>query len=476
MRRRDFLKTGLYGATAAGSLALGLPMRGVWAAGTPVIPRTLVDIMLYGGADLRYAFVPVPDHPDTGYVQQFWNARKGLFAQHYPDYAAMYSDRYQTVIDPLSGLAFGIHNSCGWLRDQFNNGNVAIVSNVFGSLNRRHDESQLIVNTGDAAAELVDPEREGWGGRLVEAVNGTSTVVSVSDNVSQFCKGSDPANRLSRVIHGKDMRDIGLPHVDYSSSVLAQKNIMARALAAYYRRRGEEVAVQKPADWAYHSYFQHFSSFYSIGSAVDARLAAFPMPAALNGLSLKKDSFKQQCSNLYDACLTADILDFRVIYMDYTDWDTHTNEQIQLDNNLADLFGSGGGLDVVTSQLAQDVPTAPGNLVYVLTTDFGRQLIANGSLGTDHGAGNYMLLIGESVNGGVNGELFPQAEALPDPADSLGRSPFQIPGSEIEGRTSFYRVLAEVCNWVAPGAGSLVFPGASSSALESGFNPADLFA
>ena len=43
-------------------------------------------------------------------------------------------------------FSFGIHKSCGWLKDQFNLGNVAVVANAFCSLNRRHDQSQLNAN------------------------------------------------------------------------------------------------------------------------------------------------------------------------------------------------------------------------------------------------------------------------------------------------------------------------------------------
>lgn len=95
---------------------------------------------------------------------------------------------------------------------------------------------------------------------------------------------------------------------------------------------------------------------------------------------------------------------------------------------------------------------AETNTVYVFSSDFGRQLKANGDRGTDHGRGNYMILIGDSVKGGVYGEMFPASEITGDPA------PYDTQGADIKGLTSFERVLAEVCDWVEPESGVKVFP------------------
>lgn len=472
MNRRDFLKAGFASAAMVGA-GLGTGLYGRPAMASVPVPRTLVNVMLLGGSDLRYAIVPHPSH-DPVYIEQFWTAREPLYTENYADYAAMYASEYQTVQDTRTGFEFGIHNSCGWLAQQFTDGNVAIIANVFGSLNRRHDHSQLIVNTGDVLADRLIYSRDGWGGRLVETLGGASNVVSISSDVSIFCQGSNQANRLARVIHAQNTRDIALPNVNPEKSVTHRSNILTRALKGYYEQRGSEVAESKAASWPYHRFFQHNSAFRSFGDAVDQRLATQDLPAPLSNLDLNNNSFEQQCRNIYDCCLVPDILGLSTLSMDYGGWDTHKDQQVRINRNLQDIFGSNGGLDVLYEALAQNIPAASDSLLFNFASDFGRQLAVNGSRGTDHGRGSYSIVIGHAVNGGVFGDMFPLREALPDPADSLGRTPFQITGRDIDGLTAVGRINSALCDWLQPGSGAQVFPDAPSSAVENGLDLSQL--
>ncbi len=115
---------------------------------------------------------------------------------------------------------------------------------------------------------------------------------------------------------------------------------------------------------------------------------------------------------------------------------------------------------------------ANDEIVYVFNTDFGRQLRPNGDWGTDHGRGNYTILVGRGLNGGVYGEMFPASEIQ----GAVGSTRFDQQGADIEGRTSFERVLAAACDWTESGTGAQVFPGASTSAVETGVDPGNLFA
>ena len=483
MRRRDFLKTGLYGA-AAMTAGTGLLTPNTGFAQNATIPRTLVNMMLAGGVDLRFAIVPVPSH-DATYVNAFWNARKAMYRRDslgnaitFPDYASMFADQYQEITDATSGFKFGIHKSCGWLIQQYIAGKVAIVANVFGSLNRDHDHSVLIVNTGDPTVSSIDKDRDGWGGRLVEAANGETNVVEINNNVSIFTNGSNASHRQARVIHGKDMRNMALLDVNPAYSVTDSRNVTRRALFAYYAARGIEIGTNKPADWVYRKFFQHYDSIQAFGGAIRDRLATHPIPAELakGTLDLVNNSFEQQCRNLYDCCQTPDILGLKVISMFYGGFDSHADEQSSLTSKFQDIFGTGGGLNIVTNNLTADIPGANEKLVYLFTSDFGRQLAANGTWGTDHGSGSYTLLVGDDVTGGLYGEMFPQREALPEPGDGQNRSPFEIPGQDIKGLTSFERLFAAACDWAAPGTGPLAFPNAASSEIESGVSLANLLA
>ena len=124
MQRRQFLAS-MSSAALFGSLACN---ESAWSQAVPsTLPRTLINVMLVGGADFRHLFVPSPDfNPD--YVNRFWAARRSIYTQNYSDYAAMFAAEYRLVNDPLSGASFGIHQSSGWLIERFLAGDAVIIS------------------------------------------------------------------------------------------------------------------------------------------------------------------------------------------------------------------------------------------------------------------------------------------------------------------------------------------------------------
>jgi uncharacterized protein (DUF1501 family) len=162
----------------------------------------------------------------------------------------------------------------------------------------------------------------------------------------------------------------------------------------------------------------------------------------------------------------------RIASLDYGGWDTHRQLKNSFETRISDIFGTAKGLDTLTQEL-ESVPGANENTVYIFTTDFGRQLRANGDFGTDHGRGNYMIIMGRGVRGGTYGEMFPASEVQGSP----GETRFDQQGTDIEGRTSFELILASVCDWIKPGTGSIVFPNVESGSLpvEPGVDLTQLF-
>ena len=247
---------------------------------------------------------------------------------------------------------------------------------------------------------------------------------------------------------------------------------MSRSLRSYYA--GQRDAVKEklsngtyPANWPYRRFFQHEEALRGIGDRFNTQMALTPRPAELvalytnnSGSRLVKPHFGHQCASLYDCFLAPDILGLRAAYMEYSGWDSHRNQKASLENNFNDVFGTGGGLATLMSQLAS-IPGATDNIVFMFSTDFGRQIKANGTNGTDHGNGNYSILVGKSINGGLtHGEMFPDREANPEHPDNIGKViPFQKQGADILGRTSAKRILYEATNWAHPGIASSVVPG-----------------
>ena len=68
-------------------------------------------------------------------------------------------------------------------------------------------------------------------------------------------------------------------------------------------------------------------------------------------------------------------------------------------------------------------------------SEFGRRLKSNGSLGTDHGYGGMMMVLGGKVNGGKMYGKWPGLEK-----ENLNR------GVDLEVTTDYRQVLAELAN------------------------------
>jgi uncharacterized protein (DUF1501 family) len=448
----------MYASIAAGT---GLPLNAMAACSVADMPRTLVNLMLYGGVDSKFIFMPAPDHHSINYLEKIWAARANLYSGAYNNYTEMFEAEY--LLTSHDSFDFGIYNRCGWLKSQFDLGRVAVIANSFCSKNRRHDQSQLNANIGEPDFNDLYYDRDGWGGRLAEQLPGQPNTVELAHEISVFSNGTTTGERLNQVIHAQNMRDIALPNYD-GGNVRSRRNILMRALKSYYQARGTEVASQTESPYAL--FFQHSTAFREFGDAIEARLDECPMPELLSELNLYSNHFEQQCRNLYDVCQVPDVLNCRTLSMRYDGWDTHNNQIGRIGNNLEDLFGTSGGLQTAMTEIGK-LPylSEPAEDKIVITTqsDFGRQLGANGDDGTDHGRGLYSLLIGTDVQGGLYGEMFPEREAN---QDGNGKIPLETSGADVLGQTSTEKILSEVCDWMEPGAGSSVFPGAGSADIE----------
>ena len=82
-----------------------------------------------------------------------------------------------------------------------------------------------------------------------------------------------------------------------------------------------------------------------------------------------------------------------VAFADIGGWDHHANESAQLTTQLRQ-FGSS------LAAFTQDLGDRMEDVVLVTMSEFGRTAAENGNLGTDHGHGNVMMVMGGGVRGG----------------------------------------------------------------------------
>ena len=128
----------------------------------------------------------------------------------------------------------------------------------------------------------------------------------------------------------------------------------------------------------------------------------------------------------------------RFVTIDMGGYDTHTNSRGQLHDHATEAAGA-------MNAFFQDLGTALRPYVSVVTTtEFGRNWRENGSVGTDHGHGMGMQVLGGGSTGGVRG--------MPDIAATIQRN-------DTRGPVDYRDVLTEGLTWLGVRNAASVFPG-----------------
>ncbi|RBP53740.1 DUF1501 domain-containing protein [Arenicella xantha] len=514
MDRRQFLQSSLYTSLLFGAGSLPRFVNDAIAGFEPLENRLLVNLLLEGGPDFRHLIVPEFDSNTNSFGYQYWSHRwrSHDLSENPTSWQQRWNDDYYPITvgagnwtgglaDPAninSGVTFGIWREAGWLIDMFRAGNVAVVCNAVGGTNRAHDLSTLQLNQGNVLSGLNNGDRSGWGGRLARSAGGN--MISVTNTPSGFCFGPQglAPNYDHNAIDNRDLiavqnsREIGLNEYDLTQNQFYRpQDKMARALKNYYQgARNEQVSE------AYEKFMDHESKVREFGRRIREQLADLPEPPhiealhraiSIDGVPVNPNAnnearrvlrngygFGRQIRNLYDVCAANHILDVRAVSMSYGGWDSHGDQRQGanaqdvndpdlnrgIENGFKDIFGGrygntpvdGNALHGGFSALWAEMNSLDlDKMVITVAGEFGRQIRDNGDGGTDHGKGNIMFVIGERVNGGVYGELFPEAEI--DKYDDLS-----LNTPDIDPRTSIDPLFASVCDWVAPNSGSVVFP------------------
>ena len=82
MKRRQLLRMMAHAGVAAGAAPLLFPskaMAAVCTSGIPSMQRTLVNVMLNGGADTRFIFMPAPLTLGTTHQDLMYSARRNMY-------------------------------------------------------------------------------------------------------------------------------------------------------------------------------------------------------------------------------------------------------------------------------------------------------------------------------------------------------------------------------------------------------------
>ena len=346
-------------------------------APTQTAPRgdTLVVIFLRGAADVLNMVVP---HGENAY----YHLRPSLGIPRPDDTRAKNEAR---ALD-LDGF-FGLHPEMRPLLEMWQEKHLAII-HACGA----PDESRSHFKAMELMERGVDDERgpaSGWIGRHLATLD-----TGNPSPLRAIGLGRLPQRSLSGSVPVSALRSIADFHLGSDPRAIAQ---MRAALNTLYANDLSGQETLRLLDL-----LQKIDPSTSSGQAPSpSPITSPPYPDSDFGLALRQT-----------ALLIKAEVGLEVAAIDLGGWDTHFAQSGIQASLLKDLSA---GLAAFHAELRDHL----GSLTVVTMSEFGRRAAENGSLGTDHGHGSMMMVMGGHVNGGQVHGQWPglEAEQLVGPGD-----------------------------------------------------------
>lgn len=320
--------------------------------------RILVSLYLDGGNDGLNTLVPLAD----------------------PRYPVL---RSRIGIDPAStlgiaGQPFGWHPSLTGLKELYDAGKVAVLPAVdYPNPDQSHFNSQIYWRTGVVGAGL---DRTGWLGRAIDLLNNENPLQAISMGWDL-----DPIllSRRAPVATVFDPGSFGfyIPGVWDDDAALAP-----------YRgaNSGAKSTARKAAQKAYRgaiSVYDNLAPLRAQGDQVPPPPVAYPDDHLGNGL--------RNLARMLGAGFGTRLATIR-----QGGYDTHDSQAADHAQNLKVL-----GDSLKAWQADLDGRGLADRVLTLVWSEFGRRAEDNDSLGTDHGAGGCVLVVGNHARGGIQSEF-----------------------------------------------------------------------
>lgn len=352
MNRRELLTRA---AVAVAALPWWTPRIALAARDAAPQGDALVCIFLRGAADGLNMLVP---HGEAAYYRH----RPTLAIPRPDDRGAV---REQRTAD-LDGF-FGLHPALSPLLPAWRAGQLAAVHACGGpDESRSHFQAMELIERG--AADNGGPQ-SGWLGRHLAAKAGSGSplrAVGFGEQLPRALYGPVPATAL---------RSIADFHLGGKLPATAS---LQQALGALYRDDGRLTEVARGTlDVAAVLARLDLAGYRPAGGA--------RYPESELGLALRQT-----------AMLIRAEVGLEVACVDVGGWDTHVAQGGSSGPMAALLADLAGGLAAFHADLADRLD----RLTVVVLSEFGRRAQENGGLGTDHGHGGLMLLLGGGIAGG----------------------------------------------------------------------------
>jgi uncharacterized protein (DUF1501 family) len=303
---------------------------------------------------------------------------------------------------------FGLHPSMKPLESFWKNKNLAIVTAAGSPDNTRsHFDAQDYMESGTPGNKGT---KDGWLNRVLQGTSGKDDspfrAVAMTQQLPRSLYGRSPSVAMANL-------------ADFSIKAGVYSNNMKGGFEGLYQQNAKDSLGETGKE-----------TFEAVNYLKTANPAQYKpengavYPTTGLGRSL------QQIAQLIKAGVGLE-----VAFAEMGGWDTHTNQgqgnnpsQGQLANLLKDFAGA-------IAAFGTDLGKRMDDVVVITMSEFGRTAKENGSRGTDHGHGNSMFILGNSVKGG---KVY---------ADWKGLKPDQLnEGRDLSVTTDFRDVFAEAAS------------------------------
>ncbi len=408
-QRRSFLKKMALGSFGMGALAMQGRLnliQAALAANYTALPghKSLVCVFLYGGNDAFNMFVPYSSAAYNNYA----SIRKNLAIP-------------RASLLPVTGNQHGFHPSMAKSRVRYNQGNMALISNV-GTLYQPVTRAQILNDSAVLPPDLFSHSHQqeiwqtglspstgvshsGWGGRmadlLMDANSNTQLPPTFTLNGSNLWQMGDLTEPLA-VSPWDGVSNFDYYHEQWSS---------AQARRASW---GQVLALSRNHVLA----SQLASTTTDIRNRLDALRGAYDSSPTLQTPYDTENNLAKQLHAVAKLISIRQTLGMKrqIFFVAMGGFDTHGD---QLNTHASQLGKLDSALDSFY-RMTQELGVA--NTVTTFTaSEFGRSLTINGD-GTDHAWGSHALVMGGAVAGGqIIGQLPQYVLGGPDDANDDGR-------------------------------------------------------
>ncbi|MGB1207000.1 MAG: DUF1501 domain-containing protein [Chitinophagales bacterium] len=355
--RRQFLTAGL--TTLGGSLFLGNSTVKALAS-SPLLAaldnaetdRVLVLIRLGGGNDGLNTIIPLNDY--------------STYLGHRPDIAIPEAE----IINLDADGAFGMPNTMAALEPLWLEGKMKVIHNVaYGDQNFSHFRSSDI---WASASESEENLRSGWLGRFFEQEY--PSYLSAPPTIPPAIQIGSESNLAFRGDNSNMSLVINDPDEFYQ---IAQTGQLYSTESLPECKYGSELGFMRTVANSSFRYSETIKNAYD---------------ASTNDVVYPDENFAEELGII--SRLIKGNLGTKVYMATLGGFDTHSDQIARHATLMNRLSGSVKAFydDLAATNQSQ-------NVLMVTFSEFGRRVLQNGSLGTDHGEGAPMLLFGDGLNG-----------------------------------------------------------------------------